>query len=274
MEATLKVMSFNLKRDSRFSRKNRWSCRKEHASRFIMESGADIIGVQELLPSMRSDIMELLCNYNIFGFGRTRRLTNEQSAIILPAQDTDVRYNKTFWLSKKPEKQGSRAYFSVFPRICTVCEVYVKHLDCMVRVFNTHFDHICSPARLLSVRIILEYMHRLNQRCQMPTILMGDMNAKPDSKRIQVLSHNLHGYPDIHLTNIYDRIAPEKVQNTYHGFKGKQKQKPIDYIFVSDDFEITDCLIDKTEQDGRYPSDHFPLIATLQLKSSKQQASK
>lgn len=267
MDTALKVISFNLKRDSMLARKNRWQQRKSFATQIIKNSGADIIGVQELLPSMREDILSILQNYSVFGFGRTKRLTNEQSAIILPNEEASVQYDKTFWLSKKPEKQGSRAYFSFFPRICTVCEVYIKHLGCTVRVFNTHFDHICYPARVLSARIILEYMHRLNQKQKLPTILMGDMNAGPESKPIRILSENLHGYDDIHLTNIYDRIGRDKIQNTYHGFKGKQRKKPIDYIFVSEEFEVADCKIDKQCFGGRYPSDHYPLIATLKLKA-------
>ncbi len=266
MDPALKVISFNLKRSSRFARKNAWSSRKLLATRLIQNSGAAIIGVQELLPAMRDDLLSLLKEYSAFGFGRTKRLNNEQSAIILRNNDTDVRFDKTFWLSKHPEKRGSRAYFSLFPRICTVCEVYVKHLDATVRVFNTHFDHICWPARTLGARIILEYMHRLNQKRKLPTILMGDMNAGPNSKPIRILSDNLHGYPDIHLTNIYECIESEKVHNTYHGFKGREHGKPIDYIFVSDDFVVEDAVLDRSSFDGRYPSDHFPLVATLRLK--------
>ena len=266
MDAALKVISFNLKRDSFFHRKNSWQNRKYLASQVIQKSGADIIGVQELMPAMRDDILKLLRGYSIFGLGRSRHLQNEQSSIIFRNQETDICFWKTFWLSKNPEKQGSRAYFSFFPRICTVGEVYVKHLNSRIRIFNTHFDHICGPARRLGVQIILEYMHQLNQKEKLPTILMGDLNAKPNSMPIRILSDNLHHYPDIHLTNIYDCMDSDKIRNTYHGFKGKQKAKPIDYIFLSEEFEVSDVTIDSSCINGCYPSDHFPLIATLRLK--------
>ena len=272
MDTAIKVVSFNLKRASRFSHKNNWQRRKEIISRLIQNSGAAIIGVQELLPSMRTDMLSLLQDYSAFGFGRSKHLTNEQSAIILRNNDAAVRYDKTFWLSKHPEKQGSRAYFAQFPRICTVCEVYIKPLDRTVRVFNTHFDHICGPARTLSARIILDYMHQLNRKEKMPTILMGDMNAGPNSKPIRILSENLHHYPDIHLTNIYDCVQQEQICGTYHGFRGGQKGKPIDYMFVSDDFAVENLSIDRSSLNGRYPSDHFPLIVTLRFKAAEKGA--
>ena len=96
---------------------------------------------------------------------------------------------------------------------------------------------------------------------------MGDMNASPNSKSIRILSQNLHHYSDIHLTNVYDCVDQEKICNTYHGFRGRQKGKPIDYMFVTDEFEVEDLSIDRSSLDGRYPSDHFPLVATLRLKS-------
>ncbi len=262
----IKVASFNLKRDSFFARQNRWRTRRELVRKMIEESGATIIGVQELLPSMEEDIRAMLEDYSVFGFGRTRKLKNEESAILFKGKPTDVKFNKTFWLSKKPEKYGSRAYFSIFPRICTVCELYVRHFGRRIRVFNTHFDHVCPMARTLSVKIILEYMHKLNTIEKLPTILMGDLNCKPDSKPIRILSENLHTFDDIKLTNIYQSFDAEDIRNTYHGFKGKYKEQPIDYIFVSEEFEIDDAYIDTTAIDGMYPSDHFPLVAVLRLK--------
>lgn len=68
---------------------------------------------------------------------------------------------------------------------------------------------------------------------------MGDFNAKPNSKAVRIMRENLPGYQNVQLQDVYD-FLDSVIGNTYHGFKGKIKQKfkPIDYIFVSDDFEI------------------------------------
>lgn len=267
MQQAIKVASFNLKHDSFLARKNAWQYRRDLISQLIRQSNAAIIGVQELIPSMRDDIMARLSDYyTIRGFGRNKNLEDEQAAILLKNGDTTICFDKMFWLSKHPEKLGSRAYYAVFPRICTVCEAYVRELDSRIRVFNTHFDHICGMARTLSVQIILQYMHELNQVEKLPTILMGDMNAKPRSKPIRILSENRHDYPDVHLTSIWQNFSQEEICNTYHGFRGRRKGSPIDYIFISDEFALEDAYIDQTSFDGRYPSDHYPLVATLRLK--------
>ncbi len=272
MSQAIKVASFNLKRDSfwtRLRQQNTWTDRRALIGTMIRNSNAAIVGVQEMIPSMREDIKKLLTSdYSIRGLGRNKSLGDEQSAIILKNDDVTVSFDKTFWLSKHPEKNGSRAYYAFFPRICTVCEVYVKEFNCKIRVFNTHFDHICGMARNLSVRIILQYMHRLNQIEKLPIILMGDLNARPDSRPIRMLSENFHDYPDIHLTSVWHSVDTSQIGSTYHGFKGKTTGRPIDYIFVSDEFVIDEAYIDRTNFDGRYPSDHYPLIAVLRLKES------
>lgn len=265
--ACIKVASFNLKRASHRGA-HAWENRRELVARVIRNSGASILGVQELLPEMWEDLNSLLENYSIYGQGRMKDLSEEQSAILVRNDDLRLEGGRTFWLSKHPERSGSRAYFAVFPRICTVCRVYIREYGRTVRVFNTHFDHICGPARTLGVRIILEYMHQLNQQEPLPTILMGDLNAGPNSKPIRILSQNLHHYPDIHLTNIYSSPGGNRIRGTYHGFTGQMKfRHPLDYIFVSDHFTVRDTYLDTTSIGGAYPSDHFPLIAVLELQA-------
>ncbi len=135
----IRVISFNLKRDFGIplNHTHKWGERRALAAQFIRESGATIIGVQELLPNMREDVGRLLdVDYSILGFGRFRGLKpkdDEHSDIIIKNQEAKVSLIKTFWLSKSPEKL-SRAYYAVFPRICTVAEVYIKRLDRSIRV--------------------------------------------------------------------------------------------------------------------------------------------
>lgn len=268
----IRVVSFNLRRDFGLGRKNRWEVRRSIATDIIRESGAAIIGVQELLPRMRQDIRHSLEDYSIFGNGRLlgrRPKNDEHSDIILKNNEVEISQFKTFWLSKKPDTV-SRAYFSIFPRICTVAEVKIKKNGRRIRVFNTHLDHICWMARTLGVKIILQYMNQLNQVEPLPTILMGDFNARLNSKAVRILREELHEYHNVHLQDVY-RTLHYDVCNTYHGMKGKivSQASPIDYIFVSDDFEVVDVLIDKENRDGIYPSDHYPVMATLRFKDNK-----
>ena len=83
----------------------------------------------------------------------------------------------------------------------------------------------------------------------------------------ELFGENRHPFTDIHLTSVYSRFDTKDIHNSYHGFRGRCKgRRPIDYIFVSDDFQIQDAYLDTSSLDGRYPSDHFPLVAVLSVR--------
>ena len=266
-ECSLSVMSFNLKRDGFLFGRNRWEQRRNLAASIIKKSNASIIGVQEMLPSMRKDLAGLLPDYQIIGRARSKKDVSEHSDIICSDHTTQIIGSRTFWISKRPDKIGSRAFLAVFPRICTVAKIQLLPSNRMIRVCNTHFDHVSGIARMLGIKMILRYLNERNQIDPLPTILMGDLNAKPNAKPIQTLEKNTHGYPDIVLRNVFrDRPPEDYPLGTRHGFHGKAKRSPIDYIFVSKEFEVVRTEIIRTHQEGRYPSDHYPILAVLRLK--------
>lgn len=156
----------------------------------------------------------------------------------------------------------------MFPRICTAVEIYLYSAGRSIRIFNTHLDHICGVARILGIEVILRYMSQFNRERPMPSVLMGDFNCKPQSRPIQLLHNQVTAYPGLRLTDAYSHLPPGEIQNTIHYFTGKNKagSMPIDYIFVSDDFEILNTHIWTDPVEGLYPSDHYPLAATVRLK--------
>jgi endonuclease/exonuclease/phosphatase family metal-dependent hydrolase len=61
-------------------------------------------------------------------------------------------------------------------------------------------------------------------------------------------------------------IRPE--QNgigTYHAFVGGTGSSRIDMILTGPDVKTRDAQIDQRMFDNRYASDHFPVVAALQL---------
>lgn len=264
--------TFNLRRDVFFDFRNRWRARREYAAEIIKKTGASIIGVQEMSPDMKADIQKMLGEYSIVGSGRSKNNTSEHSDIIVKNGDVNINYFNTFWLSKKPYLKGSKAAFwTLFPRICTVAEISVAPLGKKIRVFNSHFDCLSSVARAMGVDIILKYIDELQKKERLPFILMGDFNATPDDPVIKKLRENLHGYKSFRLHDTFYEYNYEKFgcipreSRTFHLFRGKKIGQPIDYIFVSDEFYINSSHVEAMSFEGRYPSDHYPVVASLSL---------
>ena len=53
---------------------------------------------------------------------------------------------------------------------------------------------------------------------------------------------------------------------TFSGFTfGNTRGEKIDHVFVSPEVEVLGAGIVRSSRDGRYPSDHFPVIAVLRM---------
>jgi endonuclease/exonuclease/phosphatase family metal-dependent hydrolase len=65
------------------------------------------------------------------------------------------------------------------------------------------------------------------------------------------------------------RVAhPKETEvGTANAFKfGNTKGEKIDYIFVEPGTEVLSADIERASADGRYPSDHFPVIARIRFR--------
>ena len=255
----MKVMTFNLRADNIIDIGNRWRQRCDMVYDIINQSGCDIIGLQEVTNKMEMDLKQNVIGYHQMGLSRTKNLFVERNTLLIKKK-YHVIEEKTFWLSKKPEKESSSMWHSLFPRICTmaICEYQGKKLA----VYNTHLDCLSPIARKHGLEVILKKIKEQQTIEKMPYILMGDFNAKPHSRVMQKIKDK--GNTIDGLKPVQD-IKPELYRNaTINGFKGKDNGRHIDYIFVSKEFDILDVKIMKYNRNGKYPSDHYPVQAELQ----------
>lgn len=146
MDTCIKVASFNIKRDSRFQGPHSWRNRRELVAEIIRQSGLAIIGVQELLPTMPGRIWANCSGATAFsekGANATAATNSRPFSSGTTIRSCSAARRSGF--PSIPSARAARAYFAMFPRICTVCEVYVQEYGRSIRVFNTHFDHVCGP---------------------------------------------------------------------------------------------------------------------------------
>ena len=108
--------------------------------------------------------------------------------------------------------------------------------------------------------MILKKIKELNVKND-PVILLGDFNLRPTEEPIQNIASEMNNARDISKM-VYGNI------DTWNAFKFKEKPNGgIDYIFVNKHQKL---VVEKfatitDSYDLKYPSDHFPVMATITL---------
>ncbi|MBX7346689.1 endonuclease/exonuclease/phosphatase family protein [Clostridium chauvoei] len=257
----MKVMTFNLRTDFILAINNRWKNRRYIVYEVINKYQCDIIGVQELTEKMLKDISKNIENYNIVGRPRAQKLFVERNDLLVSKKHQILEHN-TFWLSNKPEEVGTSVWYSMYPRICTTAAIKLNN-NKIIRVYNTHLDCLLPKAREYGLKKIGEYIEKQYDKDGFPVILMGDFNANPNSDLIKKF---LKGdYTSKKLTAVQEFKKDIYGVSTMSKFKGNKKGYHIDYIFTSEEFNVKDTSIVEYNKEGKYPSDHYPLIAELQI---------
>lgn len=258
----MRVMSFNLRSDFILDFKNRWDKRKHIVYEVIDKYDCDIIGVQEVTNKMFDDIIDNFKSYTIVGSARSKKYFSERNNLFVKNKNKIIKHN-TFWLSKSPDKVGSQLWYSLYPRICTTAVVELENGD-KVRVYNTHLDCFLPQARDFGLKKLSQFIDKNRKEEKLPVIVMGDFNATPDSKIIKKFAAGEYNTDRFVAVQEVKRELYKK--STMSKFKGKENGLHIDYIFVSEEFEIINVEIVKYNENGRYPSDHYPVFAEIKFK--------
>lgn len=254
----LEVMSYNIKYANENDGENSWSKRKNHITKQIKFYEPGIFGFQEALVSQLKHFESEIENYKYVGVGRDNgKEAGEFSAIFYNAEGFEVLENNTFWLSETPD-QISVGWDAAMERICTYAKFKDKNSGKVFWVFNTHFDHVGGKARENSAKLIWKKISALN-KAKLPVILMGDLNLEPQSSAIQFLSEKMNDSKTIAKLD----FGPEGTFNGYN-FKEPVKRR-IDYIFVSDNFEVKKYAVLSDSKNLKYPSDHLPVLVALEI---------
>ncbi|AOR23676.1 endonuclease/exonuclease/phosphatase family protein [Clostridium taeniosporum] len=257
----MKVMTFNLRCDFFLDFNNRWDTRKKLVFDIINKYNCDLIGTQEATENMFKDIYNNIDTFNIIGNPRSKKLFSERNDILVSKRHKIDNY-KTFWLRDDYEKAGRSRWYSMFPRICTTAVIELSNGK-RIRICNSHLDCLFYHARLYELKKIAEFIKKEQEKEELPLIIMGDFNSKPNSKLIKEFANG-----DIfnkRLIAVQDRNKELYNKATMGHFKNKEKGAHIDYIFVSEEFEIVDVEIVKYSVNGKYPSDHYPLMAEIDI---------
>jgi len=251
----LKIMTFNLRIDNPGDGINCFDGRKARVKEAIMYEKPDVIGFQELSDKMNDWLRTAIrSKYEIVGTGRESNYTGEGARIAYNKKKFELLSLDTRWLSETPDVPGSRYALdqSTCPRVYTVVELVEKRSRKVVRVYNAHFDHVGEMARVCSAAQMIARISCDNARLCCPNVLMGDLNAYPDSNAVKTLN--------AHLTDITANI-----DNTFHGFGKRTEKIKIDYIYTDAKSPVPSYVMEDTSVDGVYISDHYPVCGFIEI---------
>ena len=274
--ATLRVMTFNIRTGTAADGDDCWDNRKEQLGDTIIANAPDLLGLQEVVPFQSEWIAEYLAKKAAAvdaessadivppyaHFERTREVNPNQGEAMtifyrtdrleLVADDTG-----TFWLSEMPDVVGSRSWDTACRRIATWGRFRYKADPTQeFYFFNTHLDHVSKEARLNGAMLIIERIAK-RQKSDVPVMITGDFNCGESSEPIKA-------FREVGFLDTYRVVHPDESNvGTFHGFSGEPNKNKIDYIFATPGVTVESSEILRTNRDGRYPSDHFPIVASL-----------
>lgn len=249
----IRIVTFNIRYDTADDGINSFSGRQGLIVEKIKKEMPEVIAFQEVVSSSRKALEEMLPEYYLLGMMRSKVFDNEGLYFAIRRDAFEVIGFESIWLSPEPYTPGSRyPDQSPCPRICTM--MYLRHRESnfRLRVFDLHLDHISEEAKVLGMRAALDFVDSYNAKEALPTVILGDFNAFPDSDVIKMV--NARG-------DLVDVTCD--IPFTFHDY-GRQELK-IDYIFLSPSLaeKVTSIDVWRDERDGVYLSDHYPVCATF-----------
>jgi endonuclease/exonuclease/phosphatase family metal-dependent hydrolase len=147
-------------------------------------------------------------------------------------------------------------------------------------VHTTHLNYRLHHGRERQDQVMAVDREVAARAGDLPQIVMGDFNARPESDEIRWLRGltNLDGRR-VHYQDAWERLHPGQPGWTWASanpytapLRFLEPDRRIDYIFVTTMRKdgrgtIRDCRIvfDRAEPDGAFASDHFGLLADVQI---------
>ena len=273
MVCCVSVMSFNVRGASHMGDGvNVWEMRAAINVETIRRYEPDLIGFQEFHHGNREVYERELPGYTrlpgpVYGTGQVE----EYAAIFFDPERLEDLDSGGFWLSDTPDEY-STSWGNEVIRSANRAVLRCRQNGATFLHVNTHLDHVSEPARVEGSGLILRQSEKTRtNHGELPTVVTGDFNCTPGTRPYRVFIED--GFVDTFLV-----AGNEDDAYTFHAFKGARftpsdTDKPtgrIDWILVRDEagrvkIRSHEILRDGDEAAGTYPSDHYPVLAELEL---------
>jgi endonuclease/exonuclease/phosphatase family metal-dependent hydrolase len=256
----IRVMSFNIRYGLANDGDNHWHNRKGLALDRIRAFAPDLLGLQECRDDHQAEFVRAnLPDHHFYGIhrGGPGDTALEMAPLLFYRPSFSLLDSGCFWLSETPEVPGSIGWDSHYPRTVSWVKLCCRKSGREFIYVNTHFDY--QPEAIINdARCLRHWLDLLGHN--VPLIITGDFNAEKDSEAYQLLTAD--------LIDAFRQTHPSKQDEaTFHAFGHWQELAALDWILISDHFQVIEAEIDRTHKGSLFPSDHYPLTAVLDWKT-------
>ena len=257
-EEATRVMSFNVrcKNDGEQTITNR----SKVALEVIKQYAPDSFGVQECTPRWKRILaLNLDGKYACVGAARDYYGPfTEYSSIYYLKDKYNCIDSGTFWLSETPEKRWTKSFDSACFRVASWALLEDKETGLRYTHINTHLDHVLNTTREAQMKVLIECVNKVANGS--PIVMTGDFNDFEDSLVYAAARESFNDSKFVAQTSDEGRTF------TRYGTKKEDGPGAIDYIFISPEVEVDTYKIIRNTVQGIYQSDHYPIVADINLK--------
>lgn len=254
----LRVMTFNIRFDTPLDEPegHGWRHRRASVVETLHRTTPDIVGFQEVLRSQLEDLRAALPGHRAVGSPREAGDVGEYVPLFFDTARFDAVSCGDFWLSPTPEVEASLGWDAPDPRHCTWAVLEERSSGVHFGVFNTHLDRWGALARVEGARLIVT---RTQVAGGLPFLVIGDFNAGETSEPLQALRA-------AGLVDTYRVIHPDETAvETAHDYGAPGLDEKIDFVMCDSSWRVVDADIVREPAAGRLPSDHYPVVADVEL---------
>ena len=251
-----------------------WANGRDAVAQMVVDANWDIFGVQEAGPTVREELPRLVKRKG----GKYKWWFAEPGEYnpAKPGQHlaNGIAYRKSrfkmldsdiSWISNTPERSSFNSGDRIHKRVIGSALMKDKRTG-QLFVFTSTHGPLRSSGNADNAQIIIDQIARFNTK-NVPTILVGDMNAAP------------HQAFSVRLRTAYDDsydVATTKPENrsTTNGSRPRATRSKycIDYIYIggpAGSYRVLEhkVFVNRYEIGGEmfFPSDHCPVGAVIQL---------
>lgn len=254
----IRIASSNIRFANPADGANDWPERRLLWAKLINQFSPCVLGTQEGREPQLQDAANLLCEMKLVADHREWIEERMYPCLFYNPKRVELIKSGDVWLSETPAIAGSKSFNSAFPRLCTWMEGRLIHSDKIFFFVNTHLDHVQAQTRIEQIKVLIKNIQTLNEN-DYPLILCGDFNDDPTSEVRHELMNSFSSLIDPWIK------LKQPEETSHHKFCGiNERGSRIDWILSDRELKARSIILDKTQEDGVWPSDHFIVKAEFE----------